>query len=296
MGQASQHQAAETGQSELSLTGDFEGVALKKSETGGLTVDVSALNGVDLTVITSGGVWQFKPAAAPAIELGSSTAEQNRAPAIITSSKVTPASFSPDNAIIRAGEVELRKISQYLADLPKDAKAQLLVAPQDLAKIDGEGLGTWRSSIKRIRQIEGYHGLDGMRIFDRPETAPSVTYEQDWANQIRTAFEQARSTGQPVTTGLFLGTKEIVHGKKIGESKVTVPTNLYSLRDEIGKQGDAFITRVGSGFALWQWSCTESPVDPSDVCDVDFTDGDGGWDHKDVFRLSARPVCLAFQP
>ncbi len=300
MTQALKNRSAEATQGknqELTLTNNFEGVVLKKTNSG-LTVDVSALNGVDLTVITSGGVLQFKANPAPTIELKAPAAEQVNAPAIITASKVTPASFIPNGAIIRAGEIELWKISQYLANLPKDAKAQLLVAPQDLAKIDNQGLGTWRNSVKRIRQIEGYHGLDGMRIFDRPETAPSVTYEQDWANQIRTAFDQARSTGQPVTTGLFLGTKEIVHGKKIGESRVRVPTNLYSLRDAIGKQGDAFITRSASDDAPWQWSATEDPDYPSrsGVYGVDFTDGDDSRVHKDDVSLFSRPVALELQP
>jgi len=50
---------------------------------------------------------------------------------------------------------------------------------------------------------------------------------------------------------------------------------------------------VGSDNAHWQWSCTENPDNPSNVYDVDFTDGDDDWDHKDNNRLSARPVCLA---
>ncbi len=298
MTQALQKQPAEAAQGEnqeLTLTDNFEGVVLKKSASG-LTVDVSALNGVDLTVITSGGILQFKATAVPTVELRAPAAEQtNHAPNIITS-RPTIKSFSPDNAIIRAGQVELRKISRYLADLPADAKAQLLVAPQDLAKIDGQGLGTWVNSVKRIRQIEGYHGLDGMRIFDRPETAPRVTYEQDWANQIKAAWEQAQQTGQPVTTGLFLGTKEIVHGRKIGEGTITVENNLYSSRDAIAEKGGAFITRSGSVNAHWQWSSTEHPVNPSSVYDVDFTNGDDDWDHKGLNRLSSRPVALEFQP
>lgn len=272
-------QALQEANPELSLTDDFVGVVLKKSETGGFIVDVSALTGVDLTVITSGDVLQFK---APTIEL--------KAPPTVKS-------FSPDNAIIRAGQVELRKISQYLADLPADAKAELLVAPQDLAKIDGQGLSTWGNTIKRIRQIEGYHGLDGMRIFEPTAESPSVTYEQAWANQVRTAFEQARHTGQPVTTGLFLGTKELVHGRKIGSSNVTVDTNLYSLRKEIGQNGDAFITRSGSVIDHWQWSCTEHPDYPSYAYGVDFTVGvDDCWVRKGFNRFSARPVGLALQP
>jgi hypothetical protein len=37
------------------LSGAFKGITLSRSETGALTVDVSPLNGVDVTVITTGG-------------------------------------------------------------------------------------------------------------------------------------------------------------------------------------------------------------------------------------------------
>jgi len=105
--------------------------------------------------------------------------------------------------------VQLNKISQYLADLPDTATATLLVCPQDLANIDGGGLGTWVNSIKRIRDIKGYHGLDGMEIYDRPETARGTTYEKAWADQIKAAFAQAQSSGQEVTTGLFMAVRSV---------------------------------------------------------------------------------------
>lgn len=40
---------------ELSLVGAFKGVTLKRSRSGALTIDVSALKGVDVTVITASG-------------------------------------------------------------------------------------------------------------------------------------------------------------------------------------------------------------------------------------------------
>ncbi len=48
----------------------------------------------------------------------------------------------------------------------------------------------------------------------------------------------------------------------------------------------------GSDNAHWQWSATENPDNPSNVYDVDFTDGDDDWDHKDNNSLSSRPVAL----
>lgn len=50
------------GTPEISLGDDFEGVTLRKSETGSLTVDFSALNGVDVTVITGANKVQLTPA------------------------------------------------------------------------------------------------------------------------------------------------------------------------------------------------------------------------------------------
>ncbi len=221
--------------------------------------------------------------------------EQNNKPQIITSI-VYVKSFSPDNSIIRAGTVQLNKISQYLVDLPDIATATLLVSPQDLANIDGGGLDTWVNSIERIRDIEGYHGLDGMEIYDRPETARGTTYEKAWADQIKAAFAQAQSSGKEVTTGLFMPTKQLVHGCEIVSGDVTVDTNLYSMRKEIGKQGDEFITRSGPLKALWQWSATERPDLSLFVSSVVFTDGDGFWGEKDYSRLSSRPVALQIAP
>lgn len=267
------------------LTGAFQGITLIRYEEG-LTVDVSSLDGVDVTVITNSDGRVIRGTPAP---------EQTNAPhnsSGVIASSVDVKSFSPDNSIIRAGTVQLNKISQYLADLPDTAKAELLVSPQDLANIDGGGLGTWVNSIKRIRDIEGYHGLDGMEIYDRPETARDTTYEKAWADQIKAAFAQAQSSGKEVTTGLFMPTKQLVHGREIGSRDVTVDTNLYSKRKEIGKQGDEFITKSGSDGARWQWSPTESPGHSSGVYIVDFTDGDDVLDPKDYVSLSSRPVAL----
>ena len=222
-------------------------------------------------------------------------AEQTNAPGVIASS-VDVKSFSPDNSIIRAGTVQLNKISQYLTDLPDTATAELLVSPQDLANIDGSGLGTWLNSIKRIRDIEGYHGLDGMKIYDRRETARGITYEKAWADQIKAAFAQAQSSGKEVTTGLFMPTMQLVRGREVLSGDVTVDTNLYSKRKEIGKQGDEFITRRGSDNAHWQLSATEVPDLSTYVYTVNFTDGVDDWALKDFGRLPSRPVALALQP
>ncbi len=295
-------EAAQGAGPELSLTGDFEGVALKKSETGGLTVDVSALNGVDLTIITSGGVLQFK-AAAPAIELRTPAPEQASAPGVIASSP-TAGAFNPANAVIKVGLVQLNKISQYLTDLPDTAKAEFLVSPKSTATIFGRGLGVWNEDTASVRGIDASHGihfdgqaLAGMQIFDRPRNAPGVTYEEALAKEIRAAWDKVNATGEAVTTGLAIGTKELVHGRKIGSSDVTVGNNLYSRVDDvnaaIAKQGgEKILTKSGSVNARWQFTATELPGHRAHVYSVDFTDGDHGWGHKDGVHSSSRPVAL----
>jgi len=48
----------------------------------------------------------------------------------------------------------------------------------------------------------------------------------------------------------------------------------------------------GSGFPDWYWSSTEDRDGPSYVHGVRFSDGDEDWGHKDIIRLSCRPVRL----
>ncbi len=49
-------------QNQLLLKGVFEGVTLQKSETSGLTIDLSALKGVDVTILTDGTIKLKAPA------------------------------------------------------------------------------------------------------------------------------------------------------------------------------------------------------------------------------------------
>lgn len=52
----------------------------------------------------------------------------------------------------------------------------------------------------------------------------------------------------------------------------------------------------GSGFPDWYWSSTENRNNPSSVHGVRFSDGYESWNHKDIFRLSCRPVRLVAAP
>jgi len=131
---------------ELILKDEFEGIVLKKSDNG-LTVDISALNGVDVTIITDGTVQHKAP-----------TKEQTSAPGVIASSP-TDEAFNPANAVINVGLVQLNKISQYLADLPNTAKAEFLVSPKSTATIFGRGLGTWNEDTASVRSLDLSHGI-----------------------------------------------------------------------------------------------------------------------------------------
>ncbi|MBI4030110.1 MAG: hypothetical protein HY370_00375 [Proteobacteria bacterium] len=247
---------------------------------------MSALNGVDVTIITNGNgrVMKLTP-----------VEEQTSAPGIISSSP-TAAAFNPANAVVKAGQVQLNKVSKYLADLPDTAKAELLVAPKDTAKIFNRALGTFNEDIASIRNIDASHGihvdgqaLTGMQIFDRPDSAKDVIYEQAW--------EQANALRQAVTTGLAIGTGQIVQGRKIGTCAVTVANNLRSRVGDINaalkaQGGQEIITSIDSCIAHWQFTATEDSDHRAFVYCVDFTDGDIAWVPKGHTLSSSRPVAL----
>lgn len=229
--------------------------------------------------------------------------EQTNAPGVISSSP-TAAAFNPANAVVKVGQVQLNKVSEFLADLPDTAKAELLVAPKDTAKIFGRGLGTFKEDTAGIRKIDESHGihvdgqpLTGMQIFDRPDGAEYITYEQAWAQEVRAAWEQANALGKTVTTGLAIGTKQIVHGREIGTRDVTVANNLYSRRNDINVKlnaqgGQEIITSDVSGGADWQFTATEDPDTPSNVASVVFSNGVNHWGPKGHYPSSSRPVAL----
>ncbi len=80
------------------------------------------------------------------------------------------------------------------------------------------------------------------------------------------------------------------YAKSLGEGW-RLPTKeelllMYEKREEIG----GFTTVSGSDYAHWFWSCTERKDSPSDVWNVRFTDGYGGWTDKDFDKLSSRLV------
>jgi uncharacterized protein DUF1566 len=66
---------------------------------------------------------------------------------------------------------------------------------------------------------------------------------------------------------------------------------IYNNKDKIG----GFSTKAASGsggYPRWYWSCTERRGNRDLVWSAGFSDGGGGWSHKDGLRSSCRPVRL----
>lgn len=211
-------------------------------------------------------------------------------------------SFLPTNAIIPVGVLQLNKISRRLTDLPDTARATLLVAPQDLANIDGKGLDTWNNSIERIRNIRGYHGLDGMEIYDHLPSSRDISYERDWAGQIKFAFAQAQLFKCRITTGLFMPTTPLMwipENEYSGDEHTR--TNLLYGSDIIEMYGgDAFIDDDSSDTDEEQpssyFSSSEIITDPTDAAFIQFDWREPQWEKKNEVRGSTRPVALEILP
>ncbi len=214
----------------------------------------------------------------------------------VISSHVNKKSFSLDNGVIRAGKIEINKISPYMRLLPDTATATLLVSPEELADIDGDGLGTWNDSIRRIGDIKDYHGLDGIPLLDRHKTAKHLSYERKLAFSLADTFLRAYSSQKPVVTGWFMPTKSILDGCYPNSGDIILKNNLYAKQEEIAKKGDFFVSKTGSALSHWWLSATENPNEYNEAYFVDFTDRNGGWVYKDQFALPVCPVALIIHP
>ena len=64
---------------------------------------------------------------------------------------------------------------------------------------------------------------------------------------------------------------------------------MYKNKDTVG---GVITTSSGSGYPDWYWSSTEHRDYSSYVWIVRLSDGYEGWHHKDISRLSCRPVRL----
>lgn len=219
-------------------------------------------------------------------------------------SSPTAGAFSPANAMVLVGVVQLNKISQYLIDLPDEAKAEYILSPKSTATLFGRDLGTFNEDTASIRGIDASHGLHfngqaltGMQIFDRPSNAQGVPYEKAWADKIRADWETASTTHTDVVTSLAIMPRELINGRKIGSCDVTVANNIYSRVGDINvaitrQGGELIITQPSSSVARRQFTASELPGDRADVFSVHLTVGVAGWARKDDGPSSSRAGAL----
>ena len=167
---------------------------------------------------------------------------------------------------------------------PKDKNGRTLgkifdiyAAPEDFRNPDGSNLlMKFNNAVKHVAGLRNYHGHDG----------------GNFANE-KAVLEAVRNNPEALAKW-FIPTMELLHGKTSGGDKIQ-PANLYKSRNT-GAFKDSFITKSGSDIALWYWSLTEHPDDPSLVYDVAFTVGGDGWDRKDHYALSSRVVRAELRP
>lgn len=286
--------AQKNGKTKISLKGDFEGLELTRSEGGFIVVDASSLELKGVTVITDEHVKVVKMA--PAIE-------QENAPDVLSSSP-TAFALKPENAAVSAGLVQLNRLSKYLIDLPDEARAELLVAPKDTSDIFKRERGTFKQDIASIAKINAANGihyagqiLKGMNIADRPINDSDFTYERAWVQHVRSAWIKVTKSGAPVTTGLAIGTKQILWGRALGSKDEVVENNLVSciqnINDALYKQ---LACRLGIKDRTLYFSATEDPYETDQVFSIDLH----GYNVKPVKKAkeigSSRPIALHIYP
>lgn len=196
--------------------------------------------------------------------------------------------------------------------------AELLVAPKSIAVISGRGsshyhrLRPFNEDIASIRNISVNHGihyngqsLTGMQIYDRPESAPGMTYEQAWADEVRRAFHSAALDKQNKVIPLAAPTLEIMCGHAAGSDVLTLENNLHSRTAEINaaikkQHGEQIPTSKSGIVAAWRhYSCTENPKDQDQVYNFNvaylrYGDLKSGINarYKNSHHGSTRPIAL----
>jgi len=203
--------AQENNKTPVPLEEVFNGNGIKVSRNGSeITINVSDLPKANVTVITNenGKVTKLVPV------------EEQTNTRSMTSSSPTAKAFNSALAAVVVGDVQVCKLSPYLSDISDKVYAKLLVAPQYTHTIFGRGLGTFYRDTDSIRKINERHGIHhdgqclmGMDIYDRPDYAPHVSYEEAWAMRVREVFNKVKKSGERGITELALPTKEIVHGR-----------------------------------------------------------------------------------
>jgi len=164
-------------------------------------------------------------------------------------------------------------IGQYS---PKDRDGRSLgkifnvfAAPQDLPDTM-----KYVDAVKHIAALNNWYGFDG------------TNYATD--KELYQALDNGSYNG-----GWIIPTRDLLYGKDVNGNAIQ-PDNLYAYKDK-GDLAGTFCVAASSGsdYPDWYWwSSTEHRDDPSNVHIVRFSDGYEGWNPKDGYRLSCRPVRL----
>jgi hypothetical protein len=186
------------------------------------------------------------------------------------------------NKGIYGGVIDLP--TKFDMDVPP---AHLWIAAKDIndLRCNGNNLN-FRESITAITNAE-CHGLAGVEIEDDPFFEKYSPYERELYKHLRRMSNKAQKDKAPVMSGLFMPTKEILHGKEVLSERVTHPNNIFALKDKFPKE--AAIKDQ------WYMSCTEMPGDKSVVHNVNMRIGSEDWDSRSQ-KLLTRPVALEFVP
>jgi len=223
--------------------------------------------------------------------------------------------LSSHTEMVKVCVVQLNKVSRFLADLPDDAIAELLICPHSTSAIFNHEIGTFNEDIESIRSIDKMdgiqyagHALQGMQIYDRPKTAKKITYEKAWADEIRAAWERATSNGINITTDLAIGTRPMFCGKN-EHGKTVLRDNLQSHLPHVNKaireQGGQEIYTGGDHHkdkkhcsGDWNLTSTEAPgrLHRNQIFSVYMPDEWHYWDHKNKGRATSHPIALNIIP
>ncbi len=161
-----------------------------------------------------------------------------------------------------------------------NAEFNVFAAPKDtryLTNTKSGKLATYNDDVKRIAGLQDICGNDGVML----------------ANDAA-IYDAVRTGNHAALAKWHMPVKELVNGRNIDGEDVQ-PDNLYAHKDKGALKG-TFTDKVGSDLARWYWTASEPRGNPSHVYGVDFTDGDGDWDHEDNHGLSSRPVRAELRP
>ena len=165
---------------------------------------------------------------------------------------------------------------------PKDAGGRGLgkifnvyAAPQDLVDdADQKKIFKYNEALARLAQMKNWHGHDGS----------SYTTDKDFY----AALKEGSYKG-----GWIIPPWELLTGLDMSGS-MRQPDNLHAHKNKGSLRGTFCLEAKPSGFGYpaWYWSSTVDPHYPQHIMDMRLRDGEEGWQRRDVYRLSCRPIRL----